>query len=279
MNQQLSFFPESEDFRPPVTITWNGWHGCDPASTGCLHCYMIRRDREYGKDPSIVHKTANFNLPVRRYRTGPFKGMYKIPSGSTIFTCFTSDFFHPAADEWRQEAWSMMKERSDCSFYMITKRPERIQAALPENWESAGYDNVKISCTCENQYWTDRRLPVFLSLPLPHKSITHEPMLERINIRKYLKEYGSQIESVSCGGESGPESRLCDYAWILDTHMQCVEYSVPFYFHQTGARLRKGNRVYEIPREYQHSQAHKAHLDFDGTRLPAWDEPDMEEES
>lgn len=137
MNQQLSFFPESEDFRPPVTITWNGWHGCDPASTGCLHCYMIRRDREYGKDPSIVHKTANFNLPVRRYRTGPFKGMYKIPSGSTIFTCFTSDFFHPAADEWRQEAWSMMKERSDCSFYMITKRPERIQAALPENWESA----------------------------------------------------------------------------------------------------------------------------------------------
>ena len=255
---------------------------------------MIRRDREYGKDPSIVHKTAAFNLPIRRYRTGPFKGLYKIPSGSTIFTCFTSDFFHPAADEWRSEAWAMMRERSDCNFYMITKRPERIQAALPADWESAGsrartasasssrtahgngYDNVQISCTCENQYWTDRRLPVFLSLPLPHKSITHEPMLERINVRKYLKEYGRQIESVSCGGESGPEARICDYSWVLDTHMQCVEYSVPFYFHQTGARLRKGNKVYEIPREHQHTQAHKAHLDFDGTRLPAWDEPDTE---
>jgi len=68
------------------------------------------------------------------------------------------------------------------------------------------------------------------------------------------------------------------HAWFLDTHMQCVEYGIPFYFHQTGARLRKGNRVYEIPREHQHSQAHKAHLDFDGTRLPAWDEPDMEED-
>ena len=32
-------------------------------------------------------------------------------------------------------------------------------------------------------------------------------------------------------------------------------------------------------REHQHTQAHKAHLDFDGTRLPAWDEPDMEEDS
>ena len=83
-------------------------------------------------------------------------------------------------------------------------------------------------------------------------------------------------ESVSCGGESGPEARICDYAWVLDTHMQCVEYSVPFYYHQTGARLRKGNRIYEIPREHQHTQAHKAHLDFDGTRLPAWDEPDTE---
>ena len=60
--------------------------------------------------------------------------------------------------------------------------------------------------------------------------------------------------------------------------MQCVEYSVPFYFHQTGARLKKGTKVYDIPREHQHTQAHKAHLDFDGVRLPAWDEPDMDEE-
>ena len=44
---------------------------------------------------------------------------------------------------------------------MITKRPERIQAALPADWGSTGYDNVQISCTCENQYWTDRRLPAW----------------------------------------------------------------------------------------------------------------------
>ena len=239
---------------------------------------MFRRDEEYGKDPTIVHKTASFNLPIRRYRSGPFKALYKIPSGSTIFTCFTSDFFHPDADAWRPEAWAMMKERSDCTFYMITKRPERIQSSLPANWGDCDYDNVQISFTCENQYWTDRRLPVFLSLPLPHISITHELMLERINIRKYLKEYGNRIESVSCGGESGPDARICDYAWVLDTHMQCVEYSVPFYYHQTSARFRKGNQAYEIPREHPHSQAHKAHLDFDETRLPAWDEPDMEED-
>jgi hypothetical protein len=49
--------------------------------------------------------------------------------------------------------------------------------------------------------------------------------------------------------------------------MQCVENGVSFSYHQTGARLIKGGKVYDIPREAQHSQAHKAKLDFNGTSL------------
>lgn len=106
-------------------------------------------------------------------------------------------------------------------------------------------------------------------------------MLEAIDIRKYLAEYGSSVnedgsrilESVSCGGESGPKARTCDYGWVLNTHIQCVEYGVPFHFHQTGARLRRSVpdghgghilKIYEIPREYQHTQAEKAGLDYGG---------------
>ena len=271
--KQLSFFPQETetekettipaDNRPSETVTWNLWHGCTRCSSGCSKCYMFRRDLEYGKDPTHVHKTASFNLPVRKYRNGPLKGAYKIPQGSTIYTCFTSDFFHAAADEWRPDAWAMMKERSDCTFFMITKRPERIAETLPADWKD-GYDNVHISVTCENQYWTDKRLPIFLQLPIRHKSITHEPMLESIEIRRYLKEYGSVIENVSCGGESGADARICDYGWVLNTHLQCVEYGVPFSYHQTGARLRKGGRVYDIPRDQQHTQARKAGLDYGG---------------
>ena len=185
--RQLSLFPFMEedsgksDDRAPTSVTWNLWHGCTRASSGCAHCYMFRRDMEHGKDPTKVHKTASFNLPVRRYRAGEYKGFYKIPSGSTVFTCFTSDFFHEAADEWRSDAWAMMKERSDCSFYMITKRPQRIKQSLPSDWGD-GYDNVHIAVTCENQYWTDKRLPLYLQLPIRHKSIMHEPMLEQIDI-------------------------------------------------------------------------------------------------
>ena len=56
----------------------------------------------------------------------------------------------------------------------------------------------------------------------------------------------------------------------VNTHVQCVGYGVPFHFHQTGARLRRGDKVYDIPREYQHEQAKKAQLDFDGSKIPDW---------
>ncbi len=264
MYEQLELFPnENADPRDPVHITWNPWHGCTKVSPGCQHCYVYRRDQEFGKDTRIVQKTKAFGLPVQKYRAGEFKGMYKIPSGSLIFTCFSSDFFHKDADEWRQDAWNMMRIRSDCTFYMITKRPERIASSLPADWGD-GYDNVHITCTCENQKMADKRLPLFLSLPIRHKGIIHEPMLEQINIRPYLERFGSEIEEVSCGGESGPDARVCDYAWVLDSHLQCVEHGISFSYHQTGAKLKKGNRIFDIPREKQHEQAHKAGLDYDG---------------
>lgn len=278
MNDDMSLFPEEKmtDPRPPVTVTWNMHHGCTRVSEGCRHCYMFRRDEAVGKDPTKVRKTQNFNLPVRRLRAGEHKGMYKVPSGSHFYACFSSDFFHPDADEWRGELWDMMRERSDCTFFMITKRPERIMASLPKDWGN-GWDHITIAVTCENQRTADRRLPLYLSLPVLHHSVMIEPMLGRVSLKRYFSEYthtdpltGTKrplIENVSVGGESGPDARVCDYAWILEMHMQCVEYGVPFHFHQTGARLRKGNKIYEIPREHQHAQAHKALLDFDGTIL------------
>lgn len=267
MEKQLHLFPETQaDPRPPVTITWNCWHGCSRASTGCLHCYMFRRDESVGRDPTVVRKTQSFNLPVRILRSGAFKGKYKLPSGSAIFTCFSSDFFHKNADEWREEAWDMMRTRSDCSFFMITKRPERVADHIPADWGD-GWDHVTIAVTCENQSMADRRLPIYLALPLKHKSIMIEPMLTAVNLRPYFEKHPGEIESVSVGGESGPDARPCNYAWVLDVHMQCVENSISFSYHQTGARLIKGGREYLIPREYQHGQAHKARLDFNGTAL------------
>ena len=272
--EQLSLFPVTADPRPPVTVTWNLWCGCTKHSTGCSHCYMFRRFESVGKDPTVVRKTQNFNLPIRRLRAGEHKGLYKIPSGSHVFTCFSSDFFHKDADEWRDEAWSIMRERSDCTFFMITKRPERIVEHLPADWND-GWEHVTIAVTCENQWAADKRLPIYLTLPLQHKSVMVEPMLTRVNLRPFFRDYPGMIESVSVGGESGPNARPCDYAWVLDLHCQCVEHGVGFSYHQTGAKLIRNGKEYNIPRKYQHEQAAKAHLDFDPVDglLSMWDMP------
>ncbi len=265
--QQLSLFPEEDvDPRPPVTTNWNLWHGCTKTSAGCLHCYMYRRDESIGKDPSVVSKTDSFNLPVRLLRSGKNKGRYRIPSGSHIYTCFSSDFFHPDADEWREEAWEMMHERSDCTFFMITKRPDRIADHLPASW-GKGWEHVTIAVTCENQDMADKRLPVYLSLPLFSHSVMIEPMLTAVDLRPYIEQYRSSdntpvIKLVTAGGESGPDARICDYSWIEDIRSQCAENGISFYYHQTGAKLLKDGKLYNIPRPMQHSQAHRAGLDI-----------------
>ncbi len=54
----------------------------------------------------------------------------------------------------------MMRLRRDLQFFFVTKRIDRFYAVLPEDW-GAGYDNVTIACTVENQAMADYRLPLF----------------------------------------------------------------------------------------------------------------------
>lgn len=149
----------------PESSLWNPWHGCHKLSTGCRHCYVYRGDSKHGKDSSIITKTGQFNLPVRRKKDKT----YKIPSGNLVYTCFTSDFLIEEADEWRIEAWKMMRERYDLHFLFITKRIDRLSQCLPPDWGD-GYDNVTICCTMENQERVDYRLPLYKAAPVKQKT-------------------------------------------------------------------------------------------------------------
>lgn len=234
---------------------WNPWHGCHKISPGCQHCYMFRRDAEFDKDSTLVCKTASFSLPVRKKRDGS----YTLAQAEQVYACMTSDFFVEEADEWRAEAWRMIRERQDLSFCIITKRIERFRVSLPDDW-GGGYENVTVCATCENQAMADKRLPVLLELPIRHREIIHEPMLEAVEIERYLAS--GKIERVICGGESGDEARVCDYAWVLHTREQCKKYRVPFFFKQTGARFQMNGKLYFIPRKWQMAQARKANINL-----------------
>ena len=219
----------------------------------------------YGNEVSSseCRKTGNFYLPIKRKRDKS----WKIESGKVVFTCFTSDFLLSDADEWREECWQMMKQRSDLWFYFFTKRIDRFMECVPDDWGD-GYDNVLVGCTVENQDRADYRLPIFKSLPIKHKSIIVAPMIGPVDLSTYLD---GSIEEVSVGGESGPDARPCDYAWILSIREQCVNANIPFLFHQTGARLIKEGKTYRIPRCLQHIQARKANINY---RIGKYDIPE-----
>lgn len=247
-----------------MEVTWNPWHGCTKYSEGCRNCYVYRQDEMFGRDSTICKKTNDFNLPIKKDR----RGNYKVPSGSLIMTCFSSDFLLRDADSWRDECLEMMKTRSDCMFYFFTKRIERLNFSVP--------DNVIVGCTCENQKMADYRLPIFKKLNIKYKTIILAPMLEKMDISKYL---GSDIYEVNVSGESGSSQqiraqqiraqqvraqqvRALNYDWVLDIRNQCIKANVNFGFHQTGARFIKDGKEYRIERKYQIEQAKKANIDF-----------------
>ena len=235
---------------------WNPWHGCTKVSPGCKYCYVYRQDEKYGNEVSSskCRKTGNFYLPIKRKRDKS----WKIESGKVVFTCFTSDFLLSDADEWRKDCWQMMKQRSDLWFYFFTKRIDRFMECIPDDWGD-GYDNVLVGCTVENQEMADYRLPIFKSLPIKHKSIIVAPLIGPVDLSVYLD---NNIQEVSVGGESGHQARPCDYDWILSIREQCIKANIPFHFHQTGALFIKDGKTYHIPRCHQHSQAHKANINY-----------------
>ena len=97
-------------------------------------------------------------------------------------------------------------------------------------------------------------------MPIKHKIIICEPILERIDLTSY--DIGSWVEQVVAGGESGYDARPCNFDWIMELHNICVEQNVSFWFKQTGAQFIKEGKLYPINRWLQHSQARKAGINF-----------------
>lgn len=243
-------------------LQWNPWHGCHKISPGCLNCYMYQQDRYYGVQSNSVRKVkTKFDTPIKKDR----KGVYKIPSETILPTCFTSDFFIEDADAWRQEVYDIMAQRQDLQYFIITKRAIRIKECLPPMQELR--DNLLINVTGETQEFVDMRVRELLECKLKYNGIVLAPMLERIDLRKWLAT--GRISSVSVGGESAPKThaRPLYFEWVLDIQRQCKQYQVDFTFYQTGTRFVKDNKLYIIAKDKEKEQALKANLNLNFKRV------------
>ena len=170
---------------------------------------------------------------------------------------FSTDFLIGEADQWRHECWKMIKARKDCTFLFLTKRIDRFMNCIPEDWND-GYDNVVVCCTIENQKNADYKLSIFQDLPIKHKCITAQPLLEKIDIEKYL----DTIELVVVGGESDINARPLNYDWVLDIREQCIRKNVNFEFRQCGTYTIKDGKQYKIQTRDLTKQARLANINY-----------------
>ena len=231
---------------------WNPWRGCIKCSEGCLHCYIHKGDYKRGINTSEIVKTKDFYKPIEKLKNGN----YKMKSG-LVYLCFQSDFLIKEADKWRNECFRMIKERQDCKFLFLTKRIERFKEIIPDDWND-GYDNVIVCCTVENQKNADYKLSIFKDLPIKHKCITMQPLLEKVNIEKFLDD----IELVLVGGEQDYNARVLDYDWVLDIRKQCIKHNVNFEFRQCGTYTIKDGKTYEIETYNLTKQARLANINY-----------------
>jgi len=207
---------------PWTDETWNPWQGCTKISCGCRECYMYREKISYGQDPTKV---------IRSSKT-VFDKPFRLKPGTAVFTCSWSDFFHIDADAWRREAWSIIRLCNDLLFIILTKRPERIAANLPEDWGN-GYSNVIMGITAEDQGWFNLRWPILQHITAAGYLISHEPAYGGII---YPDSFLSLRDRawVIAGGESGNNAYPSHLYWFRQDRDQCNLNGVPFFFKAWG---------------------------------------------
>lgn len=207
--------------------TWNPWHGCTKVSPGCAHCYMYRDKARYGQDPEVVQRSKT-----------TFRDPLKWRDPARVFTCSWSDFFHEAADEWRPEAWEIIRQTPHLTYQILTKRIERVGAHLPENWGN-GWPNVWLGTSVENQRHA-YRAHVLAQIPAALRFVSAEPLLGPVKFVVYHDGSGEyfwsleRIHWVIVGGESGPNARPMNLEWARSLRDDCRQYGVAFFLKQLG---------------------------------------------
>lgn len=211
--------------------TWNPWQGCHKVSDGCKNCYMFRDKKRYGQDASIVirSKDATFNKPL--YWKDPAK----------VFVCSWSDFWIKEADEWRGQAFNVIKQTPYLTYLLLTKRPELIDM----RWRD--FNNVWLGATIESKKAKDR-----IGILRKHNAIVNflsiEPLIGDVGYL-FLDNVHSNINWIIVGAESGPDRRPCKTEWVRSIVKQCKEAGVPVFVKQLHINGKVSSDINDWPED------------------------------
>lgn len=256
--------------------TLNWWTGCTKVSPACANCYAEGWAKRTGivrwgaGAPRRLTSAANRRQPLKWNATARDTG-----TRPRVFFNSLSDVFDPdVPQDWRDEAFGMMRDTLHLDYLLLTKRIELAVEMLPRDWNT-GYANVWLGTTVENQPYADKRIPHLLRVPARVRFLSCEPLLGEVvqpfgliertpedNHAFFLHDpacpshcdcnfaCGSVIQGgidwVIVGGESGVQARCMRPQWARSLRDQCRAAGVSFFFKQWGAW---------VPQNYGHGLA------------------------
>ncbi len=216
--------------------TFNPWVGCTNVSAGCDHCYAEAMNNRRGWTEWGSHgarrRTATWHNPIKWQRDA---ARFQREHGrrQRVFCASLADVFdNQAPADWRAELWALIYGTPDLDWQLLTKRPQNIGKMLPPDW-GAGWPNVWLGTTTENQEEYRRRWSILREVPAAIRFISYEPAIGPLRLRDV--DYGLLPDWVIYGGESGPGARVADPEWIREIMSDCVVADIPFFLKQHGA--------------------------------------------
>ncbi len=240
--------------------TWNPVSGCRVISAGCTNCYAMRMaarlqamghpaydgtTRKSGKryvwtgKTHLLEETLDIPLKWRKPRL--------------VFVNSMSDLFQDSVPfEYVDRVWQIMEQAQLHTFQILTKQPERMAEFLRQR-EGSPLQNVWLGTSVEDEHVV-HRVADLKQCKATVRFISFEPLIGPVG-RVSL----SDIHWAIVGGESGPNARPLDTAWVDEIFHQCEKYNTRFFFKQWGGvnkkrtgRTFKGRTWDDMPNVHVH---------------------------
>jgi protein gp37 len=217
--------------------TFNPWIGCTKVGPGCDHCYAerdfdLRKGRVKWGAGNARSRTssANWNKPLQWERQ---HSAFAAEHGRRrrVFCASLADVFdNEAPAEWRADLMTLIRETPSLDWLLLTKRISNVQRMVPEGLPR----NVWLGATMVTRAEFLRDLDRLREVPASIHFVSAEPLLEDVGD---VDLHG--IDWLIAGGESGPQARPMDAAWVRGLGDLCARDGVAFHFKQWGGKRPK----------------------------------------
>lgn len=242
--------------------TWNPIVGCSKKSTGCKNCYA---EKMAFRQRAIAIANEKFDCSDYYIETVDEKGKWtgkvnfiekalekplKRRKPTKYFVCSMGDLFHENVNySWIDKVIEVIKKAPQHTFIVLTKRPDNMLRYFGSRSQLDPLFNLWLGVSAENQEQADLRIPILLQISAVKYLVSFEPLLEKINITRFIHEptcnyedyqictcykpHERRIDWVIAGAETGHGKRQFNQEWLISLQKQCNN-SDALFFDKNG---------------------------------------------